>query len=90
MLTFTLKSELVINKPDKFQRINIVLFVPSFLSYINTPLSINTPKGQLSFEIFVYKSRERVERERGRMSGGIARGRLAEERKSWRKNHPHV
>ncbi|EYU25459.1 hypothetical protein ABFS82_03G040600 [Erythranthe guttata] len=23
------------------------------------------------------------------MSGGIARGRLAEERKSWRKNHPH-
>uniref|UniRef100_A0ACD5UDX9 Uncharacterized protein n=1 Tax=Avena sativa TaxID=4498 RepID=A0ACD5UDX9_AVESA len=22
-------------------------------------------------------------------SGGIARGRLAEERKSWRKNHPH-
>jgi ubiquitin-conjugating enzyme E2 I len=23
-------------------------------------------------------------------SGGIARGRLAEERKSWRKNHPHV
>jgi len=21
---------------------------------------------------------------------GIARGRLAEERKSWRKNHPHV
>jgi len=22
--------------------------------------------------------------------GGIARGRLAEERKSWRKNHPHV
>lgn len=24
------------------------------------------------------------------MSGGIARGRLAEERKSWRKNHPHV
>lgn len=25
-----------------------------------------------------------------RMSGGIARGRLAEERKTWRKNHPHV
>lgn len=25
-----------------------------------------------------------------RMSGGIARGRLAEERKSWRKSHPHV
>ena len=24
------------------------------------------------------------------MSGGIARGRLAEERKAWRKNHPHV
>ena len=24
------------------------------------------------------------------MSGGIARGRLTEERKSWRKNHPHV
>ncbi|XP_073041111.1 SUMO-conjugating enzyme SCE1-like [Primulina eburnea] len=24
-----------------------------------------------------------------RMSGGIARGRLIEERKSWRKNHPH-
>ncbi|KAJ7538372.1 hypothetical protein O6H91_11G045500 [Diphasiastrum complanatum] len=23
------------------------------------------------------------------MSGGIARGRLAEERKAWRKNHPH-
>jgi hypothetical protein len=23
-------------------------------------------------------------------SGGIARGRLAEERKSWRKSHPHV
>uniref|UniRef100_A0A453J607 Uncharacterized protein n=1 Tax=Aegilops tauschii subsp. strangulata TaxID=200361 RepID=A0A453J607_AEGTS len=23
-------------------------------------------------------------------SGGIARGRLAEERKAWRKNHPHV
>ncbi|KAI7728299.1 hypothetical protein M8C21_017989 [Ambrosia artemisiifolia] len=23
------------------------------------------------------------------MSGGIARGRLTEERKSWRKNHPH-
>ncbi|KAL2906321.1 SUMO-conjugating enzyme SCE1 [Bienertia sinuspersici] len=23
------------------------------------------------------------------MSGGIARGRLAEERKQWRKNHPH-
>ncbi|KAH9617300.1 hypothetical protein KSS87_019075 [Heliosperma pusillum] len=23
------------------------------------------------------------------MSGGIARGRLAEERKSWRRNHPH-
>ncbi|KAK6138846.1 hypothetical protein DH2020_027411 [Rehmannia glutinosa] len=23
------------------------------------------------------------------MSGGIARGRLAEERKTWRKNHPH-
>ncbi|KAG9158779.1 hypothetical protein Leryth_013672 [Lithospermum erythrorhizon] len=22
--------------------------------------------------------------------GGIARGRLAEERKSWRKNHPHL
>jgi len=22
--------------------------------------------------------------------GGIARGRLAEERKAWRKNHPHV
>lgn len=28
--------------------------------------------------------------EEPRMSGGIARGRLAEERKSWRKNHPHV
>jgi hypothetical protein len=26
----------------------------------------------------------------GAMSGGIARGRLAEERKAWRKNHPHV
>ncbi|KAH0865277.1 hypothetical protein HID58_082488 [Brassica napus] len=24
------------------------------------------------------------------MASGIARGRLAEERKSWRKNHPHV
>ncbi|XP_059630841.1 SUMO-conjugating enzyme SCE1-like isoform X5 [Cornus florida] len=24
------------------------------------------------------------------MSGGIARGHLAEERKAWRKNHPHV
>ena len=24
------------------------------------------------------------------MSGGIARGRLAEERRAWRKNHPHV
>ncbi|KVH92519.1 hypothetical protein Ccrd_005459 [Cynara cardunculus var. scolymus] len=24
------------------------------------------------------------------MSGGIARGRLTEERKAWRKNHPHV
>ena len=24
------------------------------------------------------------------MSGGIARGRLSEERKAWRKNHPHV
>ncbi|RRT65772.1 hypothetical protein B296_00027969, partial [Ensete ventricosum] len=24
------------------------------------------------------------------MSGGIARGRLAEERKAWRKNHPHT
>ncbi|KAI3997859.1 hypothetical protein MKX01_036329 [Papaver californicum] len=24
------------------------------------------------------------------MSGGIARGRLAEERKTWRKNHPHT
>ncbi|CAN4092670.1 unnamed protein product [Withania somnifera] len=23
------------------------------------------------------------------MSGGIARGRLAEERKEWRQNHPH-
>ncbi|XP_059630842.1 SUMO-conjugating enzyme SCE1-like isoform X6 [Cornus florida] len=23
------------------------------------------------------------------MSGGIARGHLAEERKAWRKNHPH-
>ncbi|CAH2063108.1 unnamed protein product [Thlaspi arvense] len=23
------------------------------------------------------------------MSGGIARGRLTEERKAWRKNHPH-
>jgi hypothetical protein len=23
-------------------------------------------------------------------SGGIARGRLAEERKSWRRSHPHV
>ncbi|URE01632.1 Ubiquitin-conjugating enzyme [Musa troglodytarum] len=23
------------------------------------------------------------------MSGGIARGRLAEERKAWRRNHPH-
>lgn len=22
--------------------------------------------------------------------GGIARGRLTEERKAWRKNHPHV
>lgn len=38
---------------------------------------------------------ERGERERARfanrsMSGGIARGRLAEERKAWRKNHPHV
>ncbi|KAJ4905201.1 SUMO-conjugating enzyme SCE1 [Raphanus sativus] len=24
------------------------------------------------------------------MSGGIARGRLTEERKAWRKNHPHA
>lgn len=24
------------------------------------------------------------------MSGGIARGRLSEERKAWRKSHPHV
>lgn len=24
------------------------------------------------------------------MADGIARGRLTEERKSWRKNHPHV
>lgn len=24
------------------------------------------------------------------MLGGIARARLAEERKAWRKNHPHV
>ena len=24
------------------------------------------------------------------MSSGIARGRLMEERKSWRKDHPHV
>ena len=32
-----------------------------------------------------------LERKRVRaMSGGIARGRLAEERKQWRKNHPHV
>ena len=31
-----------------------------------------------------------LEREKTKMSGGIARGRLAEERKAWRKNHPHV
>ena len=32
-----------------------------------------------------------LEREKKKkMSGGIARGRLAEERKAWRKNHPHV
>lgn len=34
------------------------------------------------------KGREGKEEEA--MSGGIARGRLAEERKAWRKNHPHV
>lgn len=32
----------------------------------------------------------RDSREIEKMSGGIARGRLTEERKSWRKNHPHV
>ena len=31
-----------------------------------------------------------VSQQKQSMSGGIARGRLAEERKSWRKNHPHV
>ncbi|CAL5369471.1 unnamed protein product [Camellia sinensis] len=40
------------------------------------------------------KKKKKLQRERGRernreMSGGIARGRLAEERKAWRKNHPH-
>ena len=35
---------------------------------------------------FIHRERERKKS----MSGGIARGRLAEERKAWRKNHPHV
>ncbi|KAL5987734.1 hypothetical protein ACLOJK_035486 [Asimina triloba] len=33
------------------------------------------------------ESERKTEKE---MSGGIARGRLTEERKAWRKNHPHV
>ena len=41
-------------------------------------------------EVAVFLKRERGRGSGRRMSGGIARGRLAEERKSWRKNHPHV
>lgn len=50
-------------------------------------------KHRLCYLGFVHRS---TERERGRaretedMSGGVARGRLSEERKAWRKNHPHV
>lgn len=41
--------------------------------------------------VFATLAERERERERARtMSGGIARGRLAEERKAWRKNHPHV
>lgn len=35
-------------------------------------------------------SRARQSRARRMASGGAARGRLAEERKAWRKSHPHV
>jgi len=51
----------------------------------------------LPFSSFLLRSRSNfrerngiLKQRRESMSGGIARGRLAEERKSWRKNHPHV
>lgn len=36
------------------------------------------------------KRETKRKRQRGRQMSGIARGRLTEERKAWRKNHPHV
>lgn len=36
------------------------------------------------------RSEEEEEEDRGEKMSGIARGRLTEERKAWRKNHPHV
>ena len=38
----------------------------------------------------IQEEKEKTVLERGNMSAGIARGRLMEERKAWRKNHPHV
>lgn len=64
----------------------------TFLPLKKKKIVYKKPRG---FESFIFE-REResekiVERKVQRaMSGGIARGRLAEERKAWRKNHPHV